>query len=156
MNYILPCMAASLLLLAGCSTKRNTFLSRNFHNLTSYYNVYWNGNETLLDADYLLQGQSVDNYFNVIPVFKYGNPEDTALIAQQTQRMIEKALLTIKKHSISIRGKEYVKTIDNAYILLGKGFFYKQDYSKARSVFNFVLSEYPTCGKKNTGWHLPS
>ena len=143
MNYILPCMAASLLLLAGCSTKRNTFLSRNFHNLTSYYNVYWNGNETLLDADYLLQGQSVDNYFNVIPVFKYGNPEDTALIAQQTQRMIEKALLTIKKHSISIRGKEYVKTIDNAYILLGKGFFYKQDYSKARSVFNFVLSEYP-------------
>lgn len=137
-------MAACLLLLAaGCSTKKNTFLSRNFHNLTSYYNVYWNGKETLLDADYLLQDQSVDNYFNVIPVFKYGNPADTSLIAEQTKRMIEKALITIKKHSISIRGKEYVKTIDDAYILLGKGFFYQQDYSKARSVFNFVLSEYP-------------
>ena len=109
----------------------------------SYYNVYWNGKETLLDADYLLQEQSVDNYFNVIPVFKYGNPEDTALVAEQARRMMEKALITIKKHSISIRGKEYVKTIDDAYILLGKGLFYKQDYSKARSVFNFVLSEYP-------------
>ena len=138
------CLGAVLLLIASsCSTKRNTFLSRNFHNLTSYYNVYWNGQETLLDADYLLQAQSVDNYFNVIPVFKYGNPEDTALVAEQTKRMIEKALITIKKHSISIRGKEYVKTIDNAYILLGKGFFYQQDYSKARSVFSFVLSEYP-------------
>ena len=133
-------LAVSMLLLAtGCSTKKNTFLNRNFHNLTSY----WNGKETLLDADYLLQEQSVDNYFNVIPVFKYGNPEDTALVAEQARRMMEKALITIKKHSISIRGKEYVKTIDDAYILLGKGLFYKQDYSKARSVFNFVLSEYP-------------
>ena len=142
-KLFLPGMAACLLALSGCSTKRNTFLSRNFHNLTSYYNVYWNGKETLLDADYLLQDQSVDNYFEVIPVFKYGNPEDTTLVAEQTKRMIEKALITIKKHSISIRGKEYVKTIDNAYILLGQGFFYQQDYSKARSVFNFVLSEYP-------------
>lgn len=142
-KLFLPGMAICLLALSGCSTKRNTFLSRNFHNLTSYYNVYWNGKETLLDADYLLQDQSVDNYFEVIPVFKYGNPEDTTLVAEQTKRMIEKALITIKKHSISIRGKEYVKTIDNAYILLGQGFFYQQDYSKARSVFNFVLSEYP-------------
>ncbi|MCH5244144.1 MAG: tetratricopeptide repeat protein [Lentimicrobiaceae bacterium] len=135
-------LAACLLFTAGCSTKRNTFLTRNFHNLTSYYNVYWNGMQTLEDADFILKEQSVDNYFNVIPVFKYGNPEDTVLISQQTARIQEKALKTIKKHSISIRGKEYVKTIDNAYILLGKGFFYQQDYSKARSIFNFVLSEF--------------
>lgn len=135
-------MAACLLLTAGCSTKRNTFFSRNFHNLTAYYNVYWNGTQALLDADYLLKEESVDNYFNVIPVFKYGNPADTAMISQQTARIIEKALKTIKKHSISIRGKEYVKTIDNAYLLLGQGFFYQQQYSKCRSVFNFVLSEF--------------
>ncbi len=93
-------------------------------------------------ADLVLEDQSVDNYFNVIPVFKYGNPGDTSLISDQTARMIEKALKAIKKHSISIRGKEYVKTIDNAYLLLGKGFFYQQNYSKARSIFNFVLSEF--------------
>ncbi|MCM1084749.1 MAG: tetratricopeptide repeat protein [Bacteroides sp.] len=137
-----PVLTACLLLAAGCSTKRNTFLTRNFHNLTSYYNVYWNGTQALEDADFLMKEKSVDNYFNVIPVFKYGNAEDTALISQQTARIKEKALKTIKKHSISIRGKEYVKTIDNAYLLLGKGFFYQQDYSKARSVFNFVLSEF--------------
>lgn len=135
-------LAACCLMMAGCSTKRNTFLTRNYHNLTSYYNVYWNGMQALEDADFLLEEKSVDNYFNVIPVFKYGNPEDTALISSQTARIQEKALKTIKKHSISIRGKEYVKTIDNAYLLLGKGFFYQQDYSKARSIFNFVLSEF--------------
>lgn len=135
-------LAACCLVMTGCSTKRNTFFTRNYHNLTSYYNVYWNGTQALEDADFLMKEKSVDNYFNVIPVFKYGNPEDTTLISQQTARIQEKALKTIKKHSISIRGKEYVKTIDNAYLLLGKGFFYQQDYSKARSIFNFVLSEF--------------
>lgn len=141
-RILAPGLAACLLLATGCSTKRNTFLTRNYHNLTSYYNVYWNGTQALEDADFLLENKSVDNYFNVIPVFKYGNSEDTVLISQQTARIQEKALKTIKKHSISIRGKEYVKTIDNAYLLLGKGFFYQQDYSKARSIFNFVLSEF--------------
>lgn len=136
------CSAACLLLLAGCSTKKNTFFTRNFHNLTAYYNVYWNGLQSLGEADDILKTQSVDNYFNVLPVFKYGNPTDTALISQQTARMIEKALKAVKKHSISIRGKEYVKTIDNAYLLLGQGFFYQQQYSKARSVYNFILSEF--------------
>lgn len=135
-------LAACLLLAGGCSTKKNTFFTRNFHNLTAYYNVYWNGLQSQLEADNLLKNQSVDNYFNVLPVFKYGNPADTAMISQQTARMIEKALRAIKKHSISIRGKEYVKTIDNAYLLMGQGFFYQQQYSKARSVFNFILSEF--------------
>lgn len=140
--WVFGLTACLLWMAAGCSTSRNTFVSRNFHNLTAYYNVYWNGTQSLLDADYLLKEQSVDNYFNVLPVFKYGNPADTTLVSQQSARMIEKALKTIKKHSISIRGKEYVKTIDNAYLLLGQGFFYQQKYSKARSVFNFVLSEF--------------
>ncbi len=135
-------ITACLLFAAGCSTKRNTFFSRNYHNLTAYYNIYWNGTQSLADADLVLEDRSVDNYFTVLPVFKYGNPGDTSLISTQTARMIEKALKAIKKHSISIKGKEYVKTIDNAYLLLGKGFFYQQNYSKARSVFNFVLSEF--------------
>ncbi len=135
-------ITACLVFTAGCSTKHNTFFSRNYHNLTAYYNIYWNGTQSLENADLVLEDRSVDNYFTVLPVFKYGNPGDTSLISMQTARMIEKALKAIKKHSISIRGKEYVKTIDNAYLLLGKGFFYQQNYSKARSVFNFVLSEF--------------
>lgn len=133
---------ACLLALAGCSTKKNTFLTRNYHNLTAYYNIYWNGLQSRLEADDLLKERSADNYFNVIPVFKYGGVEDTAMISTQTARMIEKAVKAVKKHSISIRGKEYVKTIDNAYLLMGQGFFYQQQYSKARTVFNFVLSEF--------------
>lgn len=131
-----------LLALAGCSTSKNTFLNRNYHNLTAYYNIYWNGLQSRIDADEILKDRSADNYFNVIPVFKYGSTEDTAMISAQTARMIEKAVKVVKKHSISIRGKEYVKTVDNAYLLMGQGFFYQKEYSKARTVFNFVLSEF--------------
>lgn len=131
-----------LLALAGCSTSKNTFLSRNYHNLTAYYNIYWNGLQSRIEADEILKDRSADNYFGVIPVFKYGSVEDTAMISTQTSRMIEKAVKVVKKHSISIRGKEYVKTVDNAYLLMGQGFFYQKQYSKARTVFNFVLSEF--------------
>lgn len=131
-----------LLALAGCSTSKNTFLSRNYHNLTAYYNIYWNGMQSRVDADEILKERSADNYFEVIPVFKYGSTEDTSMISAQTARMIEKAVKVIKKHSISVRGKEYVKTVDNAYLLMGQGFFYQKQYSKARTVYNFVLSEF--------------
>ncbi|MEG2666178.1 MAG: tetratricopeptide repeat protein, partial [Bacteroidales bacterium] len=68
---------------------------------------------------------------------------DTNLTSELTNRMIEKATKAVKKHSILIRGVEYVKFIDDAYLLMGKGLFYQRHYSKARMVFNFVLSEFP-------------
>ena len=40
------------------------------------------------------------------------------------------------------RGKEYVKTIDNAYYLMGKAYFYKQDYNQAQRMFNYIDHTY--------------
>ncbi|MEG0795782.1 MAG: hypothetical protein RR397_04635 [Odoribacter sp.] len=34
-----------VLLLSGCSVKKNNFFSRNYHQLTTRYNVYFNGKE---------------------------------------------------------------------------------------------------------------
>ena len=36
-----------VLLLAGCSTKKNTLFSRQYHQLTTRYNIHFNGNEAL-------------------------------------------------------------------------------------------------------------
>ena len=32
-----------MVVLCGCSVKRNNFFSRNYHQLTTRYNVYFNG-----------------------------------------------------------------------------------------------------------------
>lgn len=36
-----------MVVLCGCSVKRNNFFSRNYHQLTTRYNVYFNGDQAL-------------------------------------------------------------------------------------------------------------
>ena len=41
----------ALLLLSGCSTKKNTLTRRMYHNLTSHYNIYFNGDMAIKDGE---------------------------------------------------------------------------------------------------------
>ena len=58
-RYILAATISLMLILTGCSTKRNTFTRRAYHNLTSHFNVYWNGEYALKEGAKTL-GKSVD------------------------------------------------------------------------------------------------
>ncbi len=128
--------------LTACSTKKNTFIRRVYHNVTAHYNVYWNGKEALLEAEEELENLAKDNYNKVLPVFNYGSKGSAQSIAPLLDRAIEKGSKTILRHSMEFGGKEYVKWVDDAYILLGKAYFYKQDYYSARRSFNYVMREY--------------
>ena len=132
-----------LLCLAACSTKKNNFFTRNYHNLTSYYNVYWNGVEALKEVETTIKENVTENYYEVLPVLKTVSDRDTSMISAGTRRVIEKAMLAVKKHSIIERGVEYVKYIDDAYLLMAKGTFYRRDFSGARMVLNMVMSDFP-------------
>ncbi len=130
-------------LFSTCSTKKNTFVSRNYHNLTSYYNVYWNGDQAMQEALTLLKGLGHDNYSEILPVYQYGFVEDTVVTGAQLNRAIQKASKTIKKHSIYLKGQEHVIHIDDAYLLMGKAYIYMHDYSMARTVFNVISGNFP-------------
>ncbi len=133
---------AGLFCLAACSTKKNNFFTRNYHNLTSYYNVYWNGVEALKQVETVIKEEVTENYYEVLPVLKTGSERDTALTSQYTNRVIEKAMIAVKKHSIIERGVEYVKFIDDAYLLMAQGLFYQRDFSRSRMVLNMVMSDF--------------
>ncbi|MBU2652104.1 MAG: tetratricopeptide repeat protein [Bacteroidetes bacterium] len=132
----------AVLFLISCSTKKNTFTRRVYHNLTSHYNVYWNGKQALLEAEVELEKLADDQYNKVLPVFNYGSEADANSLAPLLDRAIEKGSKTILRHSMEFGGKEYVKWIDDAYMLIGKSYFYKQDYYSARRSFNFVMRNF--------------
>lgn len=129
--------------LIGCSTKKNTFTRRLYHNLTSHYNVYWNGRESLREGVEKLDEKAVDNYNEILTVFNYGTTSDAQSVNPQMDRAIQKASITIQKHSMVFHGEEKINWIDDAYMLIGKAYFYKQEYFSARRTFNFVIREYP-------------
>jgi len=125
----------------GCSTKKNKWANRTFHNITSKYNGYFNGEETLKEGVAMLQTSHVDNYFKVLPVYEFGTIENSKAIIPLTDKAVKKASVVISRHSMMIRGKEYCKYIDDCYLLIGKSMFYKRDYYASLEMFAYVARE---------------
>jgi tetratricopeptide (TPR) repeat protein len=89
-----------------------------------------------------LQEAVKDNYNEVLPVFNYGTKQEAQSLNPKMDRTIKKASIAIQRHSMYFGGKEYVKWIDDSYMMMGKAHFHKQDYTSARRVFDYVAKEY--------------
>lgn len=126
----------------SCSTKKNTFTRRTYHNLTAHYNAYWNGNEAFKEGLRTLDKNVPDNYTTVLPVYKYGTKQQAQSIGPNMDRAIEKGSKVILRHSMYIKRVEHVKWIDDSYLLIGKAYLYKKDFSSARRTFEFVTNRF--------------
>ncbi|MBN1651925.1 MAG: hypothetical protein JW857_11390 [Bacteroidales bacterium] len=131
-----------ILLFSSCSTKKNTFTRRAYHNLTSHYNGWWNGNESLKDGLLKLDDIVVDDYSKNLLVFNYGDKAQMSALFSDMDRAIEKGSVTALRHSMWFKNREHCNWIDDSYMLIGKANFYKQEYTSARQSFNFVISRY--------------
>jgi tetratricopeptide (TPR) repeat protein len=113
-----------------------------YHNITSRYNVYFNGKESLNEGSIELLNGIRDNFTNVLPVFNFGTKQEAQQLNPQMDKAIQKASIAIQKHSMPFEGAEKVKWIDDSYLMIGKAYFYKQEYFSARRTFNFIIQEY--------------
>ena len=141
-RYILAATISLMLILTGCSTKRNTFTRRAYHNLTSHFNVYWNGEYALKEGAKTLGKSVKDDYSKVLRVYNYGTKSEAAALNSQMDRALEKTSICVQKHSMKFGGRERVRWIDDSYLVMAKAHFYKQDYIAARRTFDFVANEY--------------
>ncbi len=126
----------------GCSTKKNTWNRRVYHNLTSKYNVYWNGNESLKTGVANLRKNANDDYLRVLRVYNYGTRREAQSQYSSMDRAIEKASIGVQRHSMVFGGREQVRWIDDSYLMMAKAHFYKHDFISARRTFEFVAREY--------------
>jgi len=126
----------------ACSTKKNTFTRRAYHNLTAHYNAYWNGNESVREGVAELRKSARDNYTSVLPVYNFGTQSNAQALNPNMDRAIEKASKVIQRHSMYFDKKEHVKWVIYSYMLIGKANFYKQDYNAARRAFEYVSRQY--------------
>ncbi|MEA3443835.1 MAG: tetratricopeptide repeat protein [Bacteroidota bacterium] len=155
-------LLASLVIIGfiySCSTEKNTGISRTYHNITSHYNVYFNGNEAFKQGVLRLDNSFVENYNAILPIFKYGDETAAKMIYPDMDKAIKKCSKLIKIHSITSKPKrkkgrkskkerkfyaknEYNKWIDDAYLLMGKSHFYKHDFFSALESFEYMIKEY--------------
>src|SRR5829696_6688683 len=96
----LPIIAA-LVLIASCSTKKNTIFSRAYHNTTAHYNGYFNGRLKLEEGVGKLAEQHTDKYDRILSVFRYGDVQKAKSIFPEMDEVIKKSSLVIQRHSIN-------------------------------------------------------
>ena len=134
----------------ACSTKKNNFVSRNSHALSTKYNILYNGGIALDKGIEDLKLQYNDNFWEMLPVERMQIVEQTEDVQTKNEnfdRAEEKATKAIQKHSMNIDGGEKNFQMDEAHLMLGKSRYYGQRFVPALEAFNYVLYKYPTSDK---------
>jgi tetratricopeptide (TPR) repeat protein len=153
------CFFLLSLVIAGCSTSRNTYFNRKYHDITAYYNVFFNGRESLKQASKKAEAVEAQNFDEILPVFAFEYEQVPGLVSGEMQRATDKGNKTVEKHSITAKPKkkknmtreqrefynkkEFNRFIDDAQLITGKANIYLHEYMAAEEKFAFIATEYP-------------
>jgi tetratricopeptide (TPR) repeat protein len=134
---------AALLIIAGCSRQKDAFLNRTYHNMTSKYNVYFNGYEAFIKGkNQIEKGYQLD-YDTLLPVYLWPTESSAPGIKADMDRAIEKGHKVIREHSMVIGNKQKNKMIDDTYLLIGMSRFYNRDFFPALETFQYTARQFP-------------
>jgi tetratricopeptide (TPR) repeat protein len=129
--YILLLLSAGMV---SCSSERNTWTSKAYHNTTAHFNGYYYANEEIRKIENTILEAQVDDYNRILRLFP---TFDTAMAKgydKEIQEAIKMASLAIQRHPNS-------KWVDDAYILVGKARHYSLDWGNAVQTFKHVNSK---------------
>ena len=144
----------------SCSVEKNTSLSRNYHNLTSHYNIYFNGTESYRKGVEKAEATIRNDYNQILAIFLYEDEAVNSAVTVEMKRAIDKATKVITFHSITAKPKvkegnqsakdreffekkEYNKWVDDSYLLMGKAYMYQGNYFLAVETFKHILVTFP-------------
>ena len=123
-----------VIFLAACSSQRNTFTNRAFHNLTAHYNAYFLADTKIKAAEDQVIENYKEDYTQILPVFI---PIDSATIQQNKVSLDSARELSSKAvdwHRIS-------KWVDDSYYLIGKIDYLQARGDDAKNTLRYVNSQ---------------
>jgi len=146
-RFLYSKLKISLLVIAvawlyACSTKKNTFTRRAYHNTTAHYNGYFNAREIMRAAEQNITANQKEDYTEILPLFLYGDEAMSKSLYPDMDKVIKKCSKVISRHSIFIKGVEHNRWMDDAYMLVGKAYFYKKEYPEAMETFEFIARNF--------------
>ena len=145
--------------LASCSTKKNTPITRRYHNITARYNTLYNG-RVAFDAGIEAQEKGhVDNYTEILPVYMVASKKTAALGKGNFETAIEKSEKAIKRHSIKHKPKkpsgrmtpkqkeffqrhEFNPALKRAWMMFADAQFQKGEFIEAAASYNYIMRLY--------------
>ena len=149
-----------MMILCSCSTQKNTWATRSFHQTKVKYNILYNGNIAYDEGLKAIRDANTDDYSQVLNLYPVSNHKAAEASASQMDKTIEKCRKCIKLHSIKAKPKrdpkkasdpqyklwlqseEFNAYMSLAWIRLGEAEFHKGDFLGAVSTFNYIIRHY--------------
>jgi len=159
--YIATLLLLGMTTLLSCSTKKNTWATRSFHQTKTRYNIYFNGSIAFKEGEDAIREANEDDYSAILNLYPVSNHKAAEAAKSQMDRTIEKCRKCIKLHSIKARPKvnydkkrrdpkyaawleqeEFNNQMGKAWLLLGMAEFHKGDFLGSVSTFNYIARHY--------------
>lgn len=135
MQYFkLPIAVFVIVFIWACGNS-DSWLSRQWHNTTAHYNVYFNADQKWEETVLGLREANKDDFRNYLELYNYGSAESLKGNLGTMDEVVKKVSTMIDRHPRS-------KWVDDAYLLMGKAYFMKGDFNAARDIFDYVLSTF--------------
>lgn len=146
----------------SCSTQKNTWATRSFHQMKTKYNIHFNGEKAYNDGLKAIDEAHEDDFSSILPLYPVSDHEAAEASASHMNRAIEKCRKSIKLHSIKARPtkinhdkrrrdpkykawleqEEFNEELGKAWMLLAQAEFHKGDFLGSISTFNYITRHY--------------
>lgn len=129
-------------LISSCFTKKEKAEKTNFgQNITTKFNILYNANKLLDEAEETRINSTKPNFQHALPVFIEPNEASIASNTKLMDSIIQKSITIINDKSES-------KYINNAYFLMAKANYEKGNYYNAAEFFSYVVNTITVTNQK--------
>ena len=129
---------AAVLLLASCSTTKDRWVNRKYHEVTAHYNVYFNGEEAFNEAVVQFQNGEEWDFEQFLPIYFWPDADQASGLFAKMDRAIEKSAKVVKKHSMVFSGKQKNDYVFKAYLLIARSRFYKHELIQTLEATSYI------------------
>ena len=131
-----------LLIASACSTQKNRWINRKYHDINAHYNGYFNAKESVKEGVKKIRDGHEDNFQELLPIFIYSDETTAPEVYPEMNVAIEKCSKVIQRHSMYIKRKEHCSWIDDSYFVIAKANFWKREFGPAEESFKYVSKSF--------------
>jgi tetratricopeptide (TPR) repeat protein len=143
---LLAILFATIVVVQGCTTKRDGRAYRIYHNTTARYNGFYYANLAIVEAENKIKDLHEPNWDEVLPIFLDTDESSSQQVYPLMERAIEKCSKVVDRHTMnpskrdrkSMKWPEMNKWIDENYTVIGRSYYMKEDFAKAEEIFLFL------------------
>ncbi len=161
LTFVLKQALLSLLcLLSACSTQKNTWSSRQYHALTTRYNIRFNGEEAYKRGLLQIEQAHKEDFTKPLMIFPISNHQLGLKATSSMDICIDKCEKAIKQHSIRVKPEkkpsrsaplkerlfyeqeEFNPVMGSVFLLMAQAQFHKAEFLSANSTCAYIIRHF--------------